>query len=74
MALLIYLIVAMVLRKTATIEVGLCDEHRAKRRRSILIAASMDWQLEFLLFTCPTHFSLSWEGWTSWDLSWPHAG
>jgi hypothetical protein len=36
-ALLIYLIVAMVLRKTATIEVGLCDEHRAKRRRSVMI-------------------------------------
>ncbi len=36
-ALLIYLIVAMVLRKTATIEIGLCDEHRAIRKRYILI-------------------------------------
>lgn len=35
-ALLIYLIVAMVLRKTATVEIGLCDEHRAKRRRNIM--------------------------------------
>lgn len=36
-ALLIYLIVAMILRKTATIEIGLCDEHREKRRRNVLI-------------------------------------
>lgn len=37
-ALLIYLIIAMVLRKSATIEIGLCDEHQAKRRRNIMIA------------------------------------
>lgn len=36
-ALLIYFIVAMVVRKTATLEIGLCDEHRARRRRNILI-------------------------------------
>jgi hypothetical protein len=36
-ALLIYLIVAMVLRKSATIEIGICDEHRAKRRRNLMI-------------------------------------
>lgn len=36
-ALLIYVIVAMVVRKNATVEIGLCDEHRAKRRRNILI-------------------------------------
>lgn len=36
-ALLIYVIVALVLRKTATVEIGLCDEHRAKRRRNLLI-------------------------------------
>ncbi|HKO98975.1 MAG TPA: hypothetical protein VJU86_18380 [Pyrinomonadaceae bacterium] len=36
-ALLIYVIVAMVLRKTARIEIGLCDEHRAKRKRNVLI-------------------------------------
>ena len=36
-ALLIYLIVAMVLRKSATVEIGLCEEHQAKRRRNIMI-------------------------------------
>ncbi len=34
---LAYLIVAMIVRKRATIEVGLCEEHRAKRRNYILI-------------------------------------
>jgi hypothetical protein len=43
-ALLIYLIVAMVLRKSATVEIGLCDEHRAKRRRNITIT----WVLSIL--------------------------
>ena len=43
-ALLIYLIVAMVLRKSATVEIGLCDEHRAKRRRNIMIT----WVLSIL--------------------------
>jgi len=37
-ALLIYLIVAMVTRKRATIEIGLCEEHQAKRRRNLMIA------------------------------------
>ncbi|MEK6280034.1 MAG: hypothetical protein AABN95_06735 [Acidobacteriota bacterium] len=36
-AILIYLIVALILRKTATVDIGICDEHRAKRRRNILI-------------------------------------
>jgi hypothetical protein len=36
-ALLVYFIVAMVTRKRATIEVGLCEEHRAKRRTYIWI-------------------------------------
>ena len=36
-ALLIYFIVAMVLRKSATIEIGICDEHKAKRNRNLLI-------------------------------------
>jgi hypothetical protein len=36
-AVLIYLIVAMILRKRATVEIGLCERHFAKRRRDILI-------------------------------------
>lgn len=36
-AFLIYLIVAMIVRKSATVEVGLCEEHRAKRRTFIWI-------------------------------------
>lgn len=35
---LAYLIVAMIVRKRATIEVGICDEHRAKRRTYIWIS------------------------------------
>jgi len=35
-ALLIYFIVAMILRKTATVEIGLCEEHKAKHRRNII--------------------------------------
>jgi len=34
---LIYLIVAMIIRKRATVEVGICDEHRARRRSFIWI-------------------------------------
>lgn len=45
-ALLIYFIVAMVLRKSATVELGLCDEHREKRRRNIMIT----WVLVILGF------------------------
>lgn len=37
-AVLIYAIVAMVLRKKATIEVGLCEEHKAQRRTFIWIS------------------------------------
>lgn len=36
-AVLIYLIVALILRKRATVEVGLCERHQAKRRRNVLI-------------------------------------
>jgi hypothetical protein len=36
-ALLIYFIVAMILRKTAVLELGLCEEHMAKHRRNVLI-------------------------------------
>lgn len=32
---LIYFIVAMVLRKRATVELGLCEDHKAKRRYAI---------------------------------------
>ena len=34
---LIYLIVAMIVRKSATVELGICDLHRARRRSFILI-------------------------------------
>jgi hypothetical protein len=34
---LIYLIVALIVRKRATVEIGLCDEHRTKRRNNILV-------------------------------------
>ena len=40
-ALLIYLIVAMVVRKNATVEIGLCDEHLKKRRRDLRIAIGL---------------------------------
>lgn len=36
-ALLIYFIVAMILRKTATVEIGLCEEHKSKHRRNIAV-------------------------------------
>jgi hypothetical protein len=45
-ALLIYLIVALILRKSATVQLGLCEEHKAKRRRNIWIA----WLLVLLGF------------------------
>lgn len=34
---LFYVLVALILRKTATIEVGLCENHSALRRRDIII-------------------------------------
>jgi GYF domain 2 len=34
---MIYVIVALMVRKTATIEIGLCDEHFKKRKRDMLI-------------------------------------
>lgn len=36
-ALLIYLIVALILRKTATVEIGLCEDHMAKRRKAVVV-------------------------------------
>jgi len=36
-ALLLYFIVAMIVRKTAIVELGLCDDHMTKRRRNILV-------------------------------------
>ena len=36
-ALLIYFIVAMILRKTATVDIGLCEEHKLKHRRNIVV-------------------------------------
>ena len=36
-SLLIYVVVAMVVRKTATVNVGLCEEHSSARRRNIAI-------------------------------------
>jgi hypothetical protein len=38
---LVYLIVAMIVRKRATLEVGLCDEHRAKRRTYIWLTLAL---------------------------------
>jgi hypothetical protein len=40
-ALLIYLIVAMVVRKSIVLELGLCEEHKSKHRRNVLIAWSL---------------------------------
>ena len=45
---LIYFILAMVLSKSATIHVGLCETHAAARRRDILIT----WALVLLSFVC----------------------
>lgn len=45
-ALLIYLIIALLLRKSATVELGLCEQHLAKRRRNIWIT----WLLVLLGF------------------------
>jgi len=39
--LLIYLIVAMIVRKAATVEIGLCHEHLAKRRRDLWISIGL---------------------------------
>ncbi len=39
--LIFYAIVAVFVRKTATIHIGLCEEHRRKRRNAILIACSL---------------------------------
>ncbi len=35
--LLLYIVVALIVRQTANIEIGLCEEHQAKRRRNIAI-------------------------------------
>ena len=39
--LLLYAIVALIVRKTATLHLGICEEHKNKRRRSIAIAWSL---------------------------------
>jgi hypothetical protein len=36
-SLLIYIVVAVIVRKSATVNVGLCEEHSSARRRNILI-------------------------------------
>jgi hypothetical protein len=36
-SILVYAIVAMVVRKTATVHIGLCDEHRESRKLSMII-------------------------------------
>ena len=36
-SLLIYVVVAMVVRKTATVNIGLCEDHSSARRRNIAI-------------------------------------
>lgn len=36
---LIYFIVAMILRQSATIYIGICDEHHARHRRNMIITA-----------------------------------
>jgi hypothetical protein len=36
---LIYVIAAMIVRKSAVFEVGICDEHAARRRNAIIIGA-----------------------------------
>jgi hypothetical protein len=59
--LLIYVIVALIVRKTAKIEVPLCDEHRARRSNGILIA----WVLSLAgiaLCFAPAFSSESWVG------------
>ncbi len=38
---LVYLIVALIVRKRATVGVGLCEEHCAKRRKNLLITWSL---------------------------------
>lgn len=38
---LVYFIVAMFVRKTATVELGLCEEHMAKHQRNLWITASL---------------------------------
>jgi hypothetical protein len=40
-SILIYVIVALIIRKRATIEIGLCERHLAKRKRDILIGWAM---------------------------------
>lgn len=39
--LLLYAIIALIVRKTATLHLGICEEHRSKRRRSIAITWSL---------------------------------
>jgi len=45
---LLYAILAMVLSKTATIHVGLCETHAASRKRDIIVT----WVIVLLSFAC----------------------
>jgi hypothetical protein len=58
---LIYIIVALIIRKTAKIEVPLCDEHRAKRSRGLLIALGISLTGIALCFT-PAFLGQDWVG------------
>lgn len=43
-SLIIYVIVALIVRKTATVQIGLCDQHASKRRTGIIVG----WLLFFV--------------------------
>jgi len=55
--LLVYLVVALIIRKTAVIRVGLCDRHRGRRRMWIALA----WSLVLLAIVVPVVMSSA--GW-----------
>jgi hypothetical protein len=59
--LLIYVVVAMIVRKRATIHVGLCNEHRARRTRLIL-GTSLTAVLGFLLIFVAAGMESGWMG------------
>ena len=48
-SLLIYIVVALVVRKSATVNVGLCEHHSSARRRNVLITCA-------LAFACVVSF------------------
>ena len=47
-SILVYAVLAMVLRKTATVDIGFCEDHRDVRRRNLAIT----WALGILGFLC----------------------